>query len=189
MKARSAAMGLTSLSKQLAGGEITLTEAGRLLNLKDDEIRFAVAYNNDYQGDGLQCVFDIYGLDEYDKEDKAEANRLARRLLNNPDVLTLINAQLYAAGLNDSHIDSQMLHLINQHADKKTKLLAIKEYNAITDRVKRQEKAEKQSVFDYTRLNSAELHMLVELLEKCRVNNGSHPFPVVSNETVNVKDI
>ena len=106
------------------------------LNLKQDE--FCKAYiSKDFFGNGTQAYLEAYGLkDEEDKHtityDTARVN--ASRLLTNANILKRINSLLEEGGFNEQNVDKQHLFLINQHADLKTKMNAIKEYNRMKER-------------------------------------------------------
>lgn len=92
-------------------------------------------------GNGVQCYLEVYGW--YDEKDKSKTRRItyqtavanASRLLTNAKVLEEINSLMEAGGFTDENVDKQHLFLINQHADLKTKLGAIREYNALKKRV------------------------------------------------------
>jgi hypothetical protein len=58
-------------------------------------------------------------------------------LLTKPEICERINELLEAGGFNDENVDKQHTFLLNQFADLKTKLGAIKEYNELKSRVKR----------------------------------------------------
>lgn len=91
-------------------------------------------------GNGTQCYLAVYGL-EYALKNKKPmsydmARVLASKLLTKVNVIDRINKLLETGGFNDENVDKQHLFLINQHADLKTKMAAIKEYNALKNRVK-----------------------------------------------------
>jgi hypothetical protein len=80
-------------------------------------------------------------LEAYDRQIKrvgnwyntAKAN--AYRLLTKPHICDRINELLETKGFNDENVDKQHLFLLNQHADLKTKLGAVKAYNELKQRV------------------------------------------------------
>lgn len=117
------------------------TEAG--LNLQQEE--FCKLYTNSESidremfGNGVQCYLEVYG-GEYSEKNKKPMSYLvaiaaSSRLLANVNIITRINELLEEGGFNDVNVDRQHLFLINQHADLKTKMAAIKEYNAVKKRV------------------------------------------------------
>ncbi|MDF9749191.1 hypothetical protein M2428_000621 [Arthrobacter sp. ES3-54] len=55
--------------------------------------------------------------------------------MSNVKVAARINQLLDEAGLNDAHVDKQLLFLITQHADFTNKLGAIREYNKLKARI------------------------------------------------------
>lgn len=109
------------------------------LNLKQEEFcQLYVNGDKELFGNGTQCYLQVYGLT--DKKTGKTISYLAAmanasRLLRNDKVLKRINELLEVGGFNDENIDKQHLFLINQHADLKTKMAAIKEYNALKSRV------------------------------------------------------
>lgn len=114
------------------------TEAG--LNLQQEA--FCQLYvNNDRElfGNGTHCYLAIYGAEYMLKHKKAmsyqSAMVAAARLLRNVKVIERINKLLETGGFNEQNVDKQHLFLINQHADLKTKMLAIREFNALKKRV------------------------------------------------------
>ena len=60
----------------------------------------------------------------------------ASKMLRNAKVLKCVHLLFEAHGLNDVFVDKQLEKLIIQDADFKTKLGAIKEYNATRNRIK-----------------------------------------------------
>jgi hypothetical protein len=58
------------------------------------------------------------------------------RLLSNVKIIERINSLLETGGFTDTNVDKQHLFLINQHADLKTKMNAIKEFNTLKGRIK-----------------------------------------------------
>lgn len=113
------------------------------LNLQQEE--FCKFYTNSESidrelfGNGVQCYLEVYGED-YQKTHKRPmkyevALALSSRLLTNVKVIDRINNLLEEGGFNNQNVDRQHLFLINQHADLRTKMQAIKEYNAVKKRV------------------------------------------------------
>lgn len=150
---------------------ITIQEAGKFLNLSDADIKFCEVYLTEFNGDGLEAAANVYGLDLQNRTQYTQARQLSNRLLSNPDVITLITAQLNRKGLNDSQVDKVLLSLVLQSADKKTQLHAIREYNELTGRLKRIEEQYTKKVFDYSLLTNDELLQLIQILEKATVNS------------------
>jgi len=69
------------------------------------------------------------------KEPYAGARASASRLLTNANTLKRINELLEVGILNDAFVDKQIAFLITQNAELGTKLGAIKEYNALKQRI------------------------------------------------------
>ena len=124
---------------------VAKTEYG--LNLQQEE--FCKFYTNseavdrELFGNGVQCYLEVYGEEyrlRYKRQMKYEtALALASRLLTNVKVIDRVNVLLEEGGFNDQNVDKQHLFLINQHADLKTKLGAIREYNSLKSRIKQSE--------------------------------------------------
>ncbi len=110
------------------------------LNLREEEFcRTYVSHDRDLYGNGVKCYLEVYGPD-YMLTNKRYlsykvAAVLATRLLKKVNIITRINDLLEEGGFNDINVDKQHLFLINQHADLKSKLGAIKEYNTLKKRV------------------------------------------------------
>lgn len=129
-----------NMTKKTSKKTATKTEDG--LNLKQEEFckLFANAEfaDRDFFGNGTQCYLEVYGYKDDENQAKityetARAN--ASRLLTKANIINRINELLETGGFNDQNIDKQHLFLINQFADLKTKIAAIKEYNTLKRRV------------------------------------------------------
>lgn len=59
----------------------------------------------------------------------------AHKLLRKVNILNRINEILELRGLNDAFVDKQLEFMVTQNADFKSKMVAIKEYNALKGRV------------------------------------------------------
>ena len=118
----------------------TKTEDG--LNLKQEEFcklfTNAESVDRDFFGNGTQCYLEIYGYKD-DQSGRRISYETARanssRLLTNANIIKRINELLEKEGFNEENTDRQHLFLINQFADLKTKLGAIKEFNTLKKRV------------------------------------------------------
>lgn len=89
----------------------------------------------EFFGNGVQSYASAYNVDLNTKSGYNSAKSSATRALKNPRILRRINDLLEAAGLNDVNIDKQLYLLVNQNADFKAKLGAIKEYNKLKQRI------------------------------------------------------
>jgi hypothetical protein len=129
---------MTKTSKKSA----SKTEDG--LNPKQEQ--FCQLYtkgDRDFFGNGTQCYLEVYGW--YAEDDKDEKRKIsyqsamanASRLLRNDKIIKRINELLETEGFNEENVDKQHLFLINQHADLKTKLGAIKEFNELKQRIQK----------------------------------------------------
>lgn len=106
------------------------------LNLKQK--KFADLYitpDKEFFGNGVESYVEAYDVDMSKPNWYKSAAASASRLLKNVKVCEYINHKLEVDGLNDEFVDKQLSFLIVQHADFKTKLGAIKEYNALKQRI------------------------------------------------------
>jgi len=88
-------------------------------------------------GNGTLCYLEVYGSkDEGGKKmSYMAAAAAASRLLKNVKIINRVNELLETGGFNAENVDKQHLFLINQFSDLKTKMAAIKEFNALKNRI------------------------------------------------------
>jgi len=111
-----------------------ITEVG--LNLKQEQFcQLFVKPENDFFGNGVASYLEVYDIDKSKPNWYKTACAAASQLLSNIKVCKRINELLETSGFNDQNVDKQHLFLLNQFADYKTKLGAIREYNALKKRV------------------------------------------------------
>jgi len=141
------------------------TEKG--LNLQQEQ--FCQLYVNSERelfGNGTQCYLQVYGAEYLLKNKKPMSYQVAMasasRMLSNVKIISRINELLETGGFTDENVDKQHLFLINQHADLKTKLGAIKEYNELKQRI--------QKKLDITSGGDKIVFMPQELLDKHSIN-------------------
>ena len=89
----------------------------------------------EFFGNGVQSYASAYNVDLNTKSGYNSAKSSATRALKNPKILRRINDLIEAAGLNDINVDKQLYLLLNQNADYKAKLGAIREYNKLKQRI------------------------------------------------------
>lgn len=90
--------------------------------------------NKDFFGNGVQCYIEAYEpkqVGNWYNSAKASASRMLTKVY----IINRINKLLGSKGFNDQNVDKQHLFLLNQYADLKTKMSAIKEYNAVKGRL------------------------------------------------------
>lgn len=98
--------------------------------------RFCELYvSQDFFGNGTQSYIEAYGIDLNKKNAYNTAKVSASENLAKPNIIAYINQLLEDGGLNDSHVDKQLLFVINQHADFPSKVAAIREYNKVRGRI------------------------------------------------------
>lgn len=105
------------------------------LNPKQEMFCQLYATEREFFGNGVQAYIEAYEPDTSQKNWYNAACASASRLLSNAKVCERINSLLEEQGLNDQNVDKQLLFLINQHADFKSKAAAIKEYNKLKTRI------------------------------------------------------
>ena len=85
-------------------------------------------------GNGTQAYIEAYNPKHKGNWYKS-AMASSSRLLRSVKIIKRINSLLETGGFNEENVDKQHLFLINQHTDLKTKMSAIKEFNALKSRV------------------------------------------------------
>jgi hypothetical protein len=105
--------------------------------LTDVHKRFCELYASDreYFGNGVQAYAKAYCIDLSTKKAHHSARTCASRLLTNVDILAYINKLLDDIALNEAHVDKQLAFLITQNADFGAKMAAIREFNALRQRI------------------------------------------------------
>lgn len=107
------------------------------LNLKQTEFCKLYASDREFFGNGTQSYIESYKPKRVGNWYNTARSR-ASELLTSPNVLKYLDYLLELRSLNDSYVDKQLEFLITQHADFKSKLGAIKEYNALKTRIRRE---------------------------------------------------
>lgn len=92
------------------------------------------ATDREFFGNGVQAYIEAYEPDQGKPNWYNTARSRASELLTSPNVLSRVD-QLLELKLNHQFVDKQMALLITQNADYKSKLGAIKEYNALKQRI------------------------------------------------------
>ena len=105
------------------------------LKLKHRKFCELYTTTREFFGNGVQAYAEAYGKDLRTRGAYQSAKTCAWRLLTNVDILAYINELLEGIGLNEAHVDKQLAFLITQNADFGAKLGAIKEYNALRQRM------------------------------------------------------
>lgn len=127
---------LTTSEKSAAKTDLGLTM------LQEAFCQMYISKDSEVFGNGVQCYLEIYGGEYLKNTHKImpymTAVSSASRLLTNVKIIGRINELLEIGGFTNENVDKQHLFLINQHADLKTKLGAIKEFNSLKGRVNRQ---------------------------------------------------
>jgi hypothetical protein len=110
--------------------------------LTEKQERFCQFYATDKEFfcNGVQSYIEAFGLDRNKKGSYKVASVQAFRLLETPKILKRIDKLIELGGMNDSFVDKQLGKLIQQDADFKAKIQAIKEYNILKSRIEKKVK-------------------------------------------------
>ena len=90
------------------------------------------AGDKEFFANGVQSYMEAFDLDASKYK---SAVVCAHKLLTKVNILERINKILEVRGLNDAFVDKQLEFMVTQNADFKSKMVAIKEYNALKGRV------------------------------------------------------
>lgn len=109
--------------------------------LNERQERFCQLYarSEEFFANGTQAYLQVYNIDKTKPKWYDTASQAASQLLRNIKICNRINALLEQEGLNDQFVDKQLLFLITQHKEFVNKLGAIKEYNRLKARIKKNE--------------------------------------------------
>jgi len=112
-----------------------VTKSKKGINPKQEEFCQLFASDKEFFGNGTLAYIEAYNIDLTQKGayDGAKAN--AYKLLTKTYILERINKIFETRGLNDTFVDKQLEKLITQDADFKSKINAIREYNALKGRI------------------------------------------------------
>lgn len=107
------------------------------LNLKQSAFCELYSTSETFFANGVETYLEVY---EPEREGNwyNTAKSSASRLLTNDNLLKYIDYLLELRGLNDPFVDKQLELLITQNADFKSKLGAIKEYNVLKSRIRKE---------------------------------------------------
>lgn len=104
------------------------------LNLKDEMFCRYFASPTEFYGNGVQSYAAAHDL-QVNSFNYDSIKAMASNLLIRPVILERINQLLDKDGLNDEFVDKQLLFLVTQGVDFRSKLGAIREYNKLKARV------------------------------------------------------
>lgn len=114
----------------------------KVLTAKQELFCELFASDKEFFGNGTQAYIEAYNVDLTKKGAYAGARASSSRMLTNANILRRIDELLESGVLNDQFVDKQIAFLIAQNAELSTKLGAIKEYNALKQRVTNKLKVE-----------------------------------------------
>lgn len=92
--------------------------------------------DRDFMGNGVQSSIEAFNIDMNEKGAYQKALNKSQYLLRKPSICARINHYIERASFNDQFVDKQHAFIIAQHADLRTKMAGIKEYNLLKGRVK-----------------------------------------------------
>jgi len=107
------------------------------LNHRQERFCKLYATDKEFFCNGVQSYIEAYDIDVNKKGAYNGARANASEQLTKTNILERINELIEESGLNDAFVDKQLLKMINQDADFKVKVSAIKEYNVLQQRIKR----------------------------------------------------
>lgn len=119
--------------------------------------RFCILFGSDKEffGNGVQSYIEAFDPPRQNKGWYNAARADASRLLTKASILQRINEVMEEGGLNDVHVDKQLLLVITQNADFTSKVAAIREYNKLKARI--QDKSEVKVIREYEDMTDDEL--------------------------------
>lgn len=108
----------------------------RKTGLNEQQKKFCDLFmSKDFYGNGIESYAIAYEKDLTNPREYNSCKAAASKLLTTNNILTYINQLMEEGGLNDAHIDKQLLFIINQNADFGSKIAAIREYNKLKQRI------------------------------------------------------
>lgn len=122
----------TSLENKPRGTLDVLKKYG--INLRQEMFCQYYTSGSEFFGNGVQSYAAAYDREINSPAEFRAVSIAAGNLLKNEKIIARVNSLLDEAGLNDFHVDKQLLFLINQGADFNSKLGAIREYNKMRKR-------------------------------------------------------
>lgn len=122
-------------TSQRAVSKKTARDSVKLANLNQELFCKLYTSDKEFYGNGVQSYIEAYKPDQSKPNWYKSACAGASRLLSNVKVCEKIGQLLENQGLSSEFVDKQLLFLITQQVDFKTKITAIREFNRIRGRV------------------------------------------------------
>jgi len=122
-------------SKKTKKQPVKKKSAKATLNVKQRKFCELFCTTREFFGNGVQSYIEAYDINLSKHGAYNSAANSARNLLKNTDILAYINELLERVSLNEAHVDKQLAFLITQNADFGAKLGAIREFNALRQRI------------------------------------------------------
>lgn len=127
------------------------------LNPRQEKFARLYATDQEFFGDGVQSYLKVYDIDKSKKNWYLTACSAASQLLSNIKVCRRISELLTDQGLNNQHVDKQLLFVVTQFRDIPSKVQAIREYNKLKNRI-----TEKVLVDDLRGKSDEELEAIIK---------------------------
>ncbi len=162
-----------AMANRIKAGTALVEDIGSELGLTFRQMKFCQLYTTqEFFGNGLEAFGEAYGIDTSNKNLRNQAGVGANKALKNEAILLFIDILLDGEGLNDQFADKQLLMVMQQNSDLKSKMLALKTYYEINGRLKKSLEITVNNQFDYSALSAEELAQVIALSEKARVGKG-----------------
>jgi hypothetical protein len=156
----------------LKNGDKTLLDIGLELRLTPQQIEFCQIYiSKDAYGDAISSYCQVFELDEEHRQQRIQARNGANAFLKDANIITFLGILLDSDGLNESHVNKELLFLIDQNADYKVKVQAIGLFHAINNTAKASNDLKPKPSLNYESLTDDELKTLIAITEKASPSN------------------
>jgi hypothetical protein len=119
----------------MGGKKFSVGKKNIQLTLDQEKFCQLFATDKEFFGNGVQSYISAYGVDINKKGAYNVAKVHAHQMLTNSNIYKRISELLEEDGLNDTHVDKQLLSVITQHGDLTAKISAIREYNKLKQRI------------------------------------------------------
>lgn len=108
-----------------------------IIKLTPKQEKFCQLYATEIEffGNGVQSYIEAYNVNTSRPGAYSSASSRASQMLTNINILERIDQLLEQVALNDQHVDKQLAFWIRQKASPQAAIAAIREYNALKQRV------------------------------------------------------
>jgi hypothetical protein len=178
-------------SEQVRKGELSVQEFADELKLTDIQRKFCIEFvKPENLGKQLSAYAIAADLDLNDDTQYHLAKDGGSRLADHAGCVTLINCLLQSQGLSQENAKNQLLFLINQMGDKKTKLRALELFWKMTGELKKHTEIVHKHEYDFKSMDPEKLRLLIKLKEEAKIGNTAFtPTSGMSTLTDFIEDI